>query len=492
MFNKFGDNRKMEEVGAGGGGGGSTINLSGHVYDQPGGGAGAGAGGAGGAAGAGGAGGTGETEEQKAAREAAANAKVLNPIGDETDKYIVSVLNNKYNNKLDNIRINGNGEVVNLDGEVLVKKDELSTLTGTLKTELQGKADAFIKTLKTVEIEGTDYNILDDGSVKNEKGEVLLTTEQLRDKIMESDDYLDDSDDDSSVYELADAITGFELTDDEGNVVTFDSTPQGLAQRDLHIARQEGLRIAQEQLNGFFANNPGVLEAYNYIKAHGTWQGLGSRTNHEGVEVDKDNEQQHVDLIVEAEMMRGLSKEAATKRANMFKDNDMAFDEAKAALTYMVGKEKADRDADRIAAENKAKEAQDTQTKYWADIERVINTGKLMEYTIPENIRVREENGVINLYSRQDFLDYVRKPVKGNLTQAQLDAQNEPLERKLFADYLRFVRNDMSYIAGQRVQEAKVDDFKQRFSRKGIPGRKVVISPSNKNKSNNDKIQFNK
>ena len=152
MFNLNFDNRKMEQADTGGSGGGNGDIIISGFADQ-------------GKGDTGGTGGTGgETEEQKAARiaaEAATKAKELTPIGDDADKYLVSVLNSKYENKLANLRINGNGDAVNLDGEVLINKADLDKLVGDLKTGDIAKANDYIKTLGTVEIEGVNYKIDD-------------------------------------------------------------------------------------------------------------------------------------------------------------------------------------------------------------------------------------------------------------------------------------------------------------------------------------------
>lgn len=432
----------------------------------------------------------------QAAADAAAAAAVSGGTGGDddisdfdtdADKFATQFLTEKYTN-LENVKVNKNGDIVNVEGDVLVTKADLVKDVGELKGTFVEKADAYIKTLGTVQVGEEDLAIEEDGSVKGADGEVLLTAEQLREQIMASDDYLEEESEFTNIYDEAASISGLSVLDESGNVVEFTDDAEGLAQRDIMLVRQEGNRIGQEAINGFFNENADLLDAFYYKKANGSLDGFGQRTNHEGVALDKENLEQHYNLVVEAETLRGKNKADATKLADLLKANDMLFDEAGKALSFMQGKEKADKLADKAAFDAEQKRNADANAEYWTGVQQIVESGRVSDYNIPENIRLVDKNGIVSYKSRADFYEYLSQPVKGGLTQAQVDASSEPLDLKIFYDFLRFTGNNINYVVDQRVKQNKVKDAKTKFnSGSRIPNRKVKVTMP-KAKSRNDNI----
>lgn len=407
-------------------------------------------------------------------------------IDDKTDKLLKDAVASKYED-LSAVRFNTSGDLVNVEGKVLIEKAKLDEDVTAIKAEHTTKAEAYLKTLKIVEVEGVERKVSEDGSVKDDDGNVVLTREQLLDNVMQGDEYLSDDDDDISIFAQAEALTGLTPVDETGNPIEFEESPQGLAQRDLHIAKQEGTRIAQEYITNFFKAEPELEDAYYYKKAKGTLEGFGQLTNHEGIVIDKDDEQQQVNLIVEGEMVRGFTKEQAIKRAELFKKSDMAYETAVESLAFLVNNDvaaKAKLKSDFEAAQLAAEEA---QQEYWTNVATKLNTGKIADYNIPENIRVAKADGTIIYKTRRDFYNYISAPVQGNLTQAQLDAQGESLDNKLLNDYLRFVGYNMDYLIDQKVKKNMISNLKQRFNKDAIPPRRIVIGAS-AGKTDNDRI----
>lgn len=407
-------------------------------------------------------------------------------IDEKTDVILKDAIASKYSD-LSLVKLNKEGDVVNTEGKVLITKADLAANVEVIKTERLAKADTYLKGIKTVDVEGRELPIEADGSVKDADGNVILTKEQLLSQIMEGDEYLKEPEEDVSIYAQAEAISGLQLLDEEGNPLEFEETPQGLAQRDLHIARQEGNRIAKDYIASFFGEYPDLETAYYYYKLNGSLQGFGQQTNHEGITLALDNEQQHFDIIVESEMARGYNREQAVKRAELYKKNDMAYETAKEGLAFLVEREKAEKI--NLANQYQAEQAriEKAQQEYWTNVATKLNSGKILDYTIPENIRIVNQDGTVNYKSRRDFYNYISTPVKNGMTQAQVDAQSESLDVKLFNDYLRFAGYNMDYIVQQKVKQNMVSDLKQRFNRDAIPSRRIVVTPA-ASKSNNDKI----
>lgn len=415
----------------------------------------------------------------------------LTSIDDKVDRYTREAIEGKYPDA-SLVKLNATGDLVNNDGTVLIAKADLDKSVTDVKGEYTKKAAEYVKGLTTVELDGVEYPIAEDGSVVAEDGTVLLTKEALLDNVMANDDYLNDLDNTGSIYSMAESITGLKLMDEDGNPVEFEETPQGLAQRDLHIAKQEGNRLAGELINNFFEANPLLEKAFYYLKAKGSLDGFGAKTNHEGIEITEDNELLQENIVIEAEMMRGLTREQATKRATLYKKNDMLYEESKLGLEFMINTEKAAEEADKEAYKAQQEALVKQQNEYWQAVANKVSTGKVLDYNIPENIRVALPNGTVKYYTRQDFYNYISIPVKNGLTQAQVDAQAESLDTKIFNDYLRFVGHNMGYIVEQRVKQERVKDLKQRFTSNTISTKKLVVSKAAaRGKDDNDGILFN-
>lgn len=457
--------------------------LSGFATDKP-----AGSGGNGGSGaepGAGNAGGTGGAGSGQGASGAAGGSNTdLIALDDKSDVILRDVVSKKFSD-LGAVRLNKNGDVVNVEGAVLIAKADIDKDVNLIKTERTTKAEDYLSKLGTVEYQGVPYEIQEDGSLKDKDGNVVLSKESLLAEIMSTDDYLSVDDPNDDVFEQASVITGIELLDENGNKLSFEPTAQGIAQRDLYIARQEGSRLAKESINKFFNDYPELQDAFYYYKTKGSLNGFGTQTNHEGIVLDKTNDNQLYAVFVEGEIARGLSKEVAVKRADLFKKNDLLYEEASNALAYMVEQEKEEKLLTKQEYESQQQALREQHLKFTNEVKTKIESGKVLDYIIPENIRIARPDGTIVYRTKADFFNYITQPVANNLTQAQLDSKAESLDVKMFYDYLRYTNNNMSYIIDQKVKDSKVAEFKNKFAIGNIPGRKLIIKGAAKTSNDN-------
>ena len=403
-------------------------------------------------------------------------------------------LSTKYGDDLELLRLDKEGNVTNIDGEVLVTKDDYEKgITKTKETHVE-KAKDYIKSLETFRVEDEDGKYYDakineNGELVDDDGNVVMSADELVDSVIEEGDYVDYDPNEEPIYDSANKITGFEFTDDEGNPVEFDETPEGLAARDLHLVQTYGIRTAQEQINKFFQENPHIEDFYNYVKVNGSPEGYGNQTSHENITIDKDNESQHFNLVVEAEMLRGNTRERAENIAEMFKEKDKLFEEAENSLSFIVGKEKESRQQRKEAVIAQQQEEQANKEAHANNVKEILERGKVLDYTIPKNIKVKDKNGIIRTATVNDFFEYVTQDTGNGLTRSQLDAKNEDLEYKLLIDYLRFTGNDIDYLVNQKSNQKAVNSFKSKFTKsKGRVPKATVKVKKNTSNSNDDII----
>ena len=412
--------------------------------------------------------------------------KDLNPISSD-------FLSSKYGDDVNLLKVDEDGNITNTEGEVLVTKEDYDKGIKDTKSNHVELAKNYIKSLETFRVEDEDGKYYDakineKGELVDSKGNVVMSSEDLVNNVITEGDYVDYDPDETSIYESANQITGFDFVDENGESVEFDETPEGLANRDLHLVQNYGVRMAQEQINKFLQDNPEMESFYNYVKVNGTGEGYGQRTNHEGIQIDKSNEDQQFSLVVEAEMVRGNSRERAENIAEMFKEKDKLFEESENSLSFLKSKDQEYRQADKEKVAKQQQEAQANKEKYANSVKGLLEKGKVLDYTIPKNIKVKDKNGVIKTASINDFFEYITVDQGNGLTQSQIDAQSEDMEYKVLIDYLRFTGNDINYLVNQKSNQKAVNEFKNKFSRSRTKVPKATIKVNNPNRNRDDDI----
>lgn len=153
---------------------------------------------------------------------------------------------------------------------------------------------------------------------------------------------------------------------------------------------------------------------------------------------------------------QGISNEKAEQLIKNYKDTNLLFGQAEAALEVLA-KQQAAEQQNLIANQAKAKEQQEKENAAtWKAIQDKINAGKIKEATIP-------------IAERTAFLEYISKPVdkQGN-TQADLDAAQADLDMNLLMDYMRFKKLDLTKLidAGVKTKMAQTKQEKLRLKEK--------------------------
>lgn len=395
------------------------------------------------------------------------------------DKFASTVILEKYG-KPDGLFFNKTGDIVNEKNEVLQTKADYEAKATEYKTTQNSLASDYIKELESITLE--------DGSTGtiNEKGEVVvenkvvLTSEQLIDYVRDNVD-LSVVSLKGSLPEIISKLSGYEALDEEGKPLSFEDTPEGLAKREKHIVESVANKLAVEKFNSILEEYPGLDDVINHIKVTGSVAGYGIKNTYEGLKIDAKNATQQFNIIVEAEMASGKNLEEATEIANLFKDNDKLVEKSNSALARLQQSEK---DAKLLRAKAAADMEIENRREYdnqVALIDKTIKAGKLLTYTIPETIKVTDDNGVIHSVNKSAFVDYVTKPIYNGLTGEQLDASKESIERKLFFAYLRFTKDNLNQLVENKANDKLVEKYRSSQRNLHMGGKNLIIKPSNTN-----------
>jgi len=316
---------------------------------------------------------------------------------------------------------------------------------------------------------------------------VILDKAALQAKMEES--LADGGDDDTDYINQISALTGYQPVDDKGVDVAYANDIDGISKYVSDSVRQEGTRLFEESQANFFTAYPQMKDAFNYLKVNNSLEGYGKVTDHSKVKLDKDNEEQLSEMIIQGEILRGRTMDQAKRQVKYAKDDNRLFEEGTENLTFVQTTENASvaaREAS-VAATNQ-KVADDAAT-YWGGIKTTIDSGKLEGYIIPENIQVRDKNGVVTNKARSDFYNFVSQTVDNAGNSAAANARATRPELDLLIDYVMFTGGDIKSLIDLQVKKTNAKTFKLQTSKHKSNNSKIVIGKAkDTSKVNNDNI----
>lgn len=406
-----------------------------------------------------------------------------------TSEYILS----KYNNSKDGLFFNTKGDVVNEKGEVLYTKDKYTEEVNSIKESNKNNASKYIKTLETITLaDGKQATVNANGELIDSNNKVVMTKDQLIQYVIDNVD-IDNTPEGESLPEIVSKLSGYSIVDEHGKPVLFEDTYEGMAKRDKMLVEQEATRIANEKYNSIISSIPGIEDAINYAKINGSLDGFGVIKSYDTIKLDPNNTTQHFNVIVENEMQLGKSQEEAVEIANLYKDNDKLIEKGKLALDSLKKRSndfrtKLANDAAEVELEYERNIAEQTN-----NIANIINSGKILNFSIPEVIKIKDDNGVIKSVNRQQFIDYVTKRTyQGKYTAEQVDAAKEPLDRKVLFALLRFTKVDLTQLVSNMADDKLVKKYRaeQRNLSLGT-NRHLNINPNNSTNTGTPIIKTN-
>lgn len=328
---------------------------------------------------------------------------------------------NKQDSNLDNTDDSKNNVVsqedtTNLNGndvEDVTAKDNTKTNNDNNNSPVD-KDDTIphdIEVGTNIEFDGVSYTVDEKGNLIDKAGNVFLEAKDVK-QWLDSNTVEDDNNNDTDAITIDNLkqTLGIDITDENGNPVTFENTPKGIKEYIDSVIEVQTDEIKNATLNDYFAKYPYVQDFVNYVQLNGTPKGFGETISVQGVQLDKDNESQLENVIRHAAKTFG-NKSLNENYIKYLKSTGSLYDEAKAQLEALVELEQ--RQAQERAQIMKAREEEDRRIQEERNnkLFNVINSKTIAGYKLPDNV-IREVNGKKVTASLQDFYDYVTKPVR--------------------------------------------------------------------------------
>jgi hypothetical protein len=340
----------------------------------------------------------------------------------------------------------------------------------------------------TVNVDGVDYTIDAEGNAIAADGTVFRTATELAELIAQNGS-------EPSVLNQLQTRFGSDFKDENGNPIVFDDNEEGIAAYVETVVQSRVKEAQTAALNNLFETYPQVEQVINHLKLNGTLDDFVEIPDRSQITVSKDNEEQQAAFIREEWKLSG-KKGDVNKFIDYCKNAGILYDtavESKEAVDSIYESRLAEQKA-QVEAKEAAAAAE--EKAYWDNVEKTISKGKLLGYSIPEQIQCNKDGKKVML-SRKDFLKYVSTPVdsEGNtaymLDEAKVDSDAR-MQDDLLKAFLRFTGGDYASLVGMAVNKQKVLSIRTAAAQ--TTGKRTVIINSKGNNSktvDNDQLVLN-
>lgn len=296
---------------------------------------------------------------------------------------------------------------------------------------------------------------LDDDSDEEDDPDVSLEDdEEEEDSDEDSDEEEDDEDVDPDDVPLVDLIKesiGLDFGDQE-----FEDTEEGVQR----LVEEASKQLADQQLDTIFSEYPDVQELFEYRRLGGDpdkfMETKFPTVDFLEVEYDEEDNQQHEMLVRRELASRGYSGDELEAELEDIKNGGILESKAKRALTTLQAKQKEEQES-LLDEQRKEHEAKQEQVKeYWENVESVID-----ESTTFKGFKVPSKD-------KNEFFEYLSKPVKDGMSQRDLDVTEADLETRLAIDYLIFKGFNISDIIDRKAKDKNAKTLRERMKQRKL------------------------
>lgn len=324
------------------------------------------------------------------------------------------------------------------------------------------------------------YTVDKDGNLIDEKGEIFKEAKDVKD-FLKDFSTSDDDEDKISIDNIQKAI-GIDVTDDKGNKVEYENTPEGIQSYINDVIEHQKSDIAEASVNALFEKYPILSDFLNYYIANGnSFEGFGEVPDRSNITLDENNESQLENII-----------RTAWKEQNRVGDVDGYINWLKSsgtlyatAKTELEGLQTADKDR-KDAYEKQAKEAEQARinqiAEYWNGVNEVIKSRKIAGYTIPESIIIQKDGHKV-ANTPNDFFNYLYQvDDKGHSRYENDLLKLTPEQRRddeILRAYLMFTGGSYADLVKMAINEDKVKSI--RLQAKNADKRTMRITPKSQN-----------
>lgn len=321
----------------------------------------------------------------------------------------------------------------NKTGQEVIETNKAGEKTNASSTG--GQEESNLNVGDSVEVDGVNYTVNEDGALVDEKGEVFKTKEEVAEllKYCSTEEVNETS---SINIEDIQKLVGVNVEDDKGQAVTFDSTPEGVAQYINAVLDLKKSEFAQAGINKLIEDYPIVNDFLNYYIANGnSYEGFGEIKDRSGIVIDENNQSQQEAIIREAWKEFG-KRGNVDKYIGYLKDTGQLVDIAKEDLAALQQLDAEVREENSRAAVEAQRKYEEEVTAYWKNVKSCIDKREIAGYKIPETIIINKNGKQIST-TPNDFFNYVYQVDDNGMSQYQRELANESIQDRMQDELLK-------------------------------------------------------
>ena len=410
-----------------------------------------------------------------------------------TEQVVETTVNTEEKTNLEtgNVEVEGKTNIDN-NGGVETKTTETKAGNNTESSSTGGQEESTLNEGDSIELDGVTYTVNQNGDLVNEKGKVFKTKAEVADFLKE---YTTEETDTVPEINVADIqkLVGVDVVDENGKAVTFDSTPEGVAQYVNSVLELKKAEFAQAGINKLIEDYPVLNDFLNYYIANGnSYEGFGEMKDRSGIQIDESNEAQQIAIVREAWKEFGKRGDV-NKYINYLKDSGQLVDAAKDDLAALQQADAELREENSRAALQAQQEYEAQVVAYWKDVKSCIDKREIAGYKIPDVI-ILDRGGKQVSATPDDFFNYVYQVDDNGMSQYQKElAKEAPADRmndELLKAYLKYTGKSYNSLLEMAVANKEVKKLRLTANKNKSAKATIKITKAAKTNGNLDGENF--
>ena len=313
----------------------------------------------------------------------------------------------------------------------------------------------------TVTVEDKTYTVDKDGNLVDDKGNIFKKAEEVKDWLKEFS--VDETKDDEINLDNIQKALDYEVTDEEGNPITYENNIEGVKAYINDVIETSKLEHYETAINTLYQKYPILQEVLNYYIANGnSLEGFTETPDRSNITIDDTNEEQQIEIIKTLWKEQGI-KGDVTQYINYLKNASILTSTAKEALDTLKSIDAENKKAYEEEAERRKQESYEAEVEHWTNIKNIIDSKEIAGYKIPDSITISRNGQKISV-TPNDFFNYIYRVDNENKSAYQRDLEaEEPSKRlndEILRAYLKFTGGSYADLVNMAINQEKVNNLK--------------------------------
>lgn len=355
-----------------------------------------------------------------------------------------------------------------------------------------GQEESTLSAGDSIELDGVTYTVNENGDLVDEKGEVFKAKSELEAFLKE---YTTEDANEIPEVNVADIqkLVGVDVVDEKGKAISFDNTPEGVAEYVKSVLDLKKAEFAQAGINKLIEDYPVLNDFLNYYIANGnSYEGFGEMKDRSGIQIDDNNEAQQIAIVREAWKEFG-KRGNVDKYINYLKDSGQLAEAAKDDLAALQQADAEYREQNAQAALQAQQEYEAKVVAYWKNVKSCIDKREIAGYKIPDVI-ILDRGGKQVSATPDDFFNYVYQVDEQGFSQYQRELANEaPADRmndELLKAYLKYTGKSYNSLLEMAVANKEVKKLRLTANKNKSAKATIKITKAAKTNGNLDGENF--